>query len=196
MHFSVGTQLVLRFPFNQSPLYLWCLYLLRSNNSHEKVVDRPLKISQLSDTAICLWSFSDIYSTGCGFWCFPLWLICHLPFILFSIWSSKPMGPSYFHPFLLSWVKPEVLSYLLFQPFDFCIPPFPSLIFHLLPSSLLALAYPTGTFYTIPYVSFHFHLFLHHPSLSTSHWADFLLCPAWSSRQSINAEGSDNVTLS
>lgn len=56
--------------------------------------------------------------------------------------------------------------------------------------------YPTGTFYTIPYVSFHFHLFLHHPSLSTSHWADFLLCPAWGSRQSINAEGSDNVTLS
>lgn len=109
-----------------------------------------------------------------------------LPFIFFSTWSFNPVNPSYSPLSLLSWIKSQLYCHVLFQPSDFCVSSFHSsfllvnLTFFL--SILFGSVYPMGTFCTLQSVSFHLYLLLHHPSLSVSHRAQFLFCPAWGSR--------------
>lgn len=83
----------------------------------------------------CLCFSPHICSTRSGFCCFPVWLILHLPYISFSTRSSSPVSLSYSHLCLVSWIKPQLYSLLLFQTPDFCIPPFQSLPLLLIESS-------------------------------------------------------------
>ena len=135
-------------------------------------------------------TFSEVSAVS-HFGLFALFLSLYSLYGHLSLWVPLIFIHSYFHG-----SNPRFSPTCFFNHLTFASLLSPHQYLTSFLSSLLAFVYPTGTFYTLPYVSFHFLLFLHHPSLSTSHRADFLLCLAWGSRQSANAKGSDNVTLS